>query len=171
MISDEKLMHQYIEGDYMAFEALYERHKGRVYSYLYKRIHNKDMVGDLFQEIFFKLHRSQKSYDPKKPFVNWLYIICKTQTLDFLRKRKITEVELKDFMLEHQNVEPGSIDLYQYQQLSLKEREAIDMRFNKDQDYHEISKILNTTQINSRKIVSRALAKIKESILRGGFDG
>ena len=55
-LDDYKLMELYMSGENMAFEMIYARHKDRVYSYLSKRLTNKDSIDDIFQCIFIKFH-------------------------------------------------------------------------------------------------------------------
>ena len=42
-------MELYKNGENMAFEVIYSRHKDRVYSYLYKRLTNIALIEDMCQ--------------------------------------------------------------------------------------------------------------------------
>ena len=54
-LPDEELMEFYQDGESMAFEVLYTRYKKRVYSYLYKRVYDKDKIDDIFQKLSLKM--------------------------------------------------------------------------------------------------------------------
>ena len=45
-LDDKKLMQLYQNGEEMAFEVIYLRHKDRVFSYLSKRMVDKNLVED-----------------------------------------------------------------------------------------------------------------------------
>ena len=61
-LEDEKLMELYKNGENMAFEVIYLRHKDRVYSYLDKRLSDKNIIEDIFQSIFVKFHNFPNSF-------------------------------------------------------------------------------------------------------------
>ena len=68
-LEDSKLMELYKNGESMAFEVIYLRHKNRVYSYLDKRLFDKNMIDDVFQNTFVKFHKSRNLYSDKYPDV------------------------------------------------------------------------------------------------------
>ena len=82
-LTDEKLMKLYQQGDYEAFQVLYERHNRKVYNYLLKRLSDDDPLEDIFQNIFVKLHKSRMKYDHKFLFLKWLYTLSRNELLDF----------------------------------------------------------------------------------------
>src|SRR5437868_3329601 len=86
--TDEELMLAYQQGDSSAFNELYERYSGRVYSYLEGKVFNKNERDDLFQAVFLKLHKSRHLFDPAFQFAPWLFTICRTTVLDFIKASK-----------------------------------------------------------------------------------
>ena len=44
-MSDEQLVACYVKGENEAFDALVERHKNRVYTYIYHQVKNDDLSG------------------------------------------------------------------------------------------------------------------------------
>ncbi|MBK24581.1 MAG: hypothetical protein CME70_11355 [Halobacteriovorax sp.] len=167
-LSDEELMKLYQKGESMAFDVIYSRNKGRVYSYLKKRVSDDISVDEIFQNIMIKFHKSRMNYDSKFPLGKWLYTICKSELLDYLKKRKVQFEEIKD---EHLKVSDPNllpeIDLEEFKNLSEREREAISLRFYSDKDYSEISELLNITETNARKTISRGIKKIRLKLLGG----
>ena len=161
-LDDYKLMELYKNGESMAFEVIYLRHKNRVYSYLYKRLFDKSHIEDIFQNIFIKFHKSRDLYSSKYPLLQWIYTISKSELLDAAKKKRITTVELQDEYpdITHKETE-DLIDIDSVKTLSSKEKEALKLRYYSDEDFDEISKILSTSPANSRKLVSRGLKKLK----------
>lgn len=165
-LEDKKLMELYKSGEDMAFEVIYSRHKNRVYSYLSKRLTGSDLIDDTFQGVFTKFHKSRRLYDSKHLLVKWIYTICRSELLDAIKKNKIYSVEFKDkYVISDLNEDDDLIDIESVKTLSKKEKEALKLRYYSDQDFSEISKILNTTEVNSRKLVSRGLKKLKTKFL------
>lgn len=161
-LTDEDLMELYQNGDALAFETIYYRHKDKIYTYLQKRLTNKEQIDDLFQSILVKFHKSRHLYEKKYLLLKWLYTICRSELLDFAKKRKVQLVELND---KHIGIsteeEDRQIDIDCESTLSEKEKNAIKLRYYSDQDFNEISKVLNTSESNTRKIISRGLKKLR----------
>ena len=165
-LEDEKLMELYKNGENMAFEVIYLRHKDRVYSYLDKRLSDKNVIEDIFQSIFVKFHNSRYLYSSKHPLLKWIYTICRSELLDSIKKNKAMFVQLSEDQL---SVEPtelnDKIDLDSIKTLSEKEKQALKLRYYSEEDFIEISKALNTSEANSRKLVSRGIKKLKAKLL------
>ena len=142
-LEDEKLMELYKNGENMAFEVIYLRHKDRVYSYLDKRLSDKNIIEDIFQSIFVKFHNSRHLYSSKHPLLKWIYTICRSELLDSIKKNKVKLVQFTDDQLA---VEPtqitDKIDLDAIKSLSEKEKQALKLRYYSEEDFIEISKVL-----------------------------
>ena len=166
-LDDCRLMELYQEGNEQAFELIYSRSKNKVYSYLKKRLNaqNENLIEDIFQNVFIKLHNSRHLYNSQLPYNNWLYTICRTVLIDSLKKNKAIKPEAKDLI--HYYTTQGHqsyFDIDNEKSLTKKEKEAIKLRYLFDEDFEKISITLKTTVLNSRKLVSRGLKKLKEKI-------
>jgi RNA polymerase sigma-70 factor (ECF subfamily) len=165
-LEDEKLMELYKNGENMAFEVIYLRHKDRVYSYLDKRLSDKNAIEDIFQSIFVKFHKSRHLYDNKHPLLKWLYVICKSELLDAYKKNKVKFVQLTDDKLPTDSTQTNDkINLDDIESLSLKEKKALELRYYSDEDFAQMAKTLKTSEANSRKLVSRGIKKLKIKLL------
>ncbi|MAX65720.1 MAG: hypothetical protein CME66_02190 [Halobacteriovoraceae bacterium] len=165
-LEDEKLMELYKNGENMAFEVIYLRHKDRVYSYLDKRLSDKNAIEDIFQSIFVKFHKSRHLYDNKHPLLKWLYVICKSELLDAYKKNKVKFVQLTDDKLPTDSTQTNDkINLDDIESLSLKEKKALELRYYLDEDFAQMAKTLKTSEANSRKLVSRGIKKLKIKLL------
>lgn len=164
-MEDKYLMLKYQAGDNIAFEALYQRHSEKVYSYLAKRVHDKNEIDDLYQKVFVKFHKSRALYDTKYDVVAWFYTITKSEFLDFLKKRKIDFISFDEKMHGRSKSTTSKdkidIDIDSEESLNLKEKEALKQRYQNDKDFDEISNLLKTSNANARKLISRGLAKLK----------
>lgn len=95
--SDEVLMAAYQAGNQAAFTELYERHGGSVYAFLARRVPNRALADDLYQEVFLRVHRARQTYDSSRPFRAWLFGIVHNLLIDSLRERGRTpRIQLLD---------------------------------------------------------------------------
>lgn len=84
--SDEELMLLYARGDGQAFDALFERHKRSVYSFIRKFMVSGDLADDLFQQVFMKVIHNRERYQPSAKFSTWLFTITRSVCIDAMRK-------------------------------------------------------------------------------------
>ncbi len=166
-LEDTKLMELYKNGENMAFEVIYLRHKDRVYIYLDKRLSDKNVIEDIFQSIFVKFHNSRHLYSSEHPLLKWIYTICRSELLDSVKKsRKIKLVSINEDQLICETKEiDDKIDLDSVKSLSDKEKLAIKLRYYSEEDFTDISKALKTSEANSRKLVSRGIKKLKAKLI------
>ena len=170
-LSDEELMKLYQKGENMAFEVIYNRNKGRIYSYLNKRMSNDSAIDEVFQNILLKFHNSRMNYDPKYPLGKWIFTISRSELLDFKKKRKFVYEDLKDEHLasEVQNT-IEKVDLNDVKNLSENEKSSISLRYYSEKDFLEISKLLDVSESNVRKLISRGLKKVRLKYIGGQND-
>lgn len=161
-LEDKELMLKYQDGDHMAFDVLYSRHKDKVYSYLTKRLHSQNETDDLFQRVFVKFHKSRHLYRDKYEVLPWIYTVTKSEFLDFVKKNKIETIEFKEEKFSSsENESNNEFDLESEKQLSEKEKRALKERYYSNRDFLEIAQILKTSESNTRKIISRGLKKLR----------
>jgi RNA polymerase sigma-70 factor (ECF subfamily) len=73
--SSEELMVRIAEGDEDAFEILVNRHQTSVLNLIYRFIGDRTQAKDLAQEVFIRVWRAAKNYEPKAKFTTWIYRI------------------------------------------------------------------------------------------------
>ena len=59
-IPDSTLVSNYINGNESSLEVLINRHKQRLYSFIYSKILDRDLTEDVFQDTFIKVIRTLK---------------------------------------------------------------------------------------------------------------
>ena len=52
-MTDEKLVKLYSQGNNEAFDVLIERHKDKLYAYIFHAVKDADVANDIFQETCF----------------------------------------------------------------------------------------------------------------------
>lgn len=95
-VSDDKLIHQYREGETVAFEAIYSRYAPRLLGFLRNlvggpssRNGQADTVAeDLAQQTWFRVINRIESYRPQNQFRAWLFRLAHRIWIDDLRRNQ-----------------------------------------------------------------------------------
>ena len=83
-------------GDAEAFQALYDRHKRRVYSLCLRMTANTAEAEDLTQEAFLQLYRKIATFRGESAFSTWLHRLSVNVVLMHLRKKNLPVVSLEE---------------------------------------------------------------------------
>ena len=86
--SDEEIMLSYQQGNAVAFEILYERHKGGVFRYLLSKCHQQAIAEELFQDVWMKLIAARDRYEVRAKFTTYLYQLAHNHFIDYYRKTR-----------------------------------------------------------------------------------
>ena len=96
--SDDQLISLYVDGKNEAFDALLERHKDRLYMYIYHAGKNEDLADDIFQDTFVKAIMTirQGRYVDKGHFLAWITRIAHNLIIDYFRQVKNENLQSTD---------------------------------------------------------------------------
>ena len=88
LLTDAALVSIYIKGDESALETLINRHKQKIYSFIYSKILDRDLAEDVFQDTFIKVIKTLKkgSYNEEGKFLPWVLRISHNLVIDHFRK-------------------------------------------------------------------------------------
>jgi len=89
--SDELLISRCRRGDERSFEILFERYKGRIYTFIVRFVKDQKSAEDLFQETFIRVFRKARHFRHRAKFSTWLYTIAANLCKDELKKRRRRE--------------------------------------------------------------------------------
>lgn len=111
--TDEELMMQYRDGDLLAFEMLYRRHKDPLYRYLLRGCAHPDSAAELFQDVWAGLIRARAGYEPRARFSTWLYRLAHNRLIDQLRLAPRAPLPLEEELIpaaaEHERPEAQAL--------------------------------------------------------------
>src|SRR3954469_25782356 len=85
---DVRLMQLISGGDMAAFEQLVERHQSLVIGTVGRMLGNNAEVEDVAQQVFVRVWKSAKRYQPRAKFTTWLLKITRNLVFNELRRRK-----------------------------------------------------------------------------------
>jgi RNA polymerase sigma-70 factor (ECF subfamily) len=71
-----------------AFAELVERYWTRIFGRFYRSLSDREEAEDLAQEVFLRLYRSRKRYQPRARFGTWLFHIAQNVARNALRSRR-----------------------------------------------------------------------------------
>ena len=158
----------YQKGDYGAFKELYDRHAGKVLGYVRKHLFAQDEAQDLLQVVFLRLHEHRTKYDPRFPFLPWLFSITRNAVIDQSRKKRALPTEEKDLerMLTPSEESPAvDADLGSaLASLPIEQQELIQMRFDQGLSFEEIGNRMRLNSPSVRKRVSRVIQELRKRI-------
>jgi RNA polymerase sigma-70 factor (ECF subfamily) len=165
-------------GEEGAFEALFEEYKNLVYRTAYLMLGTTHEAEDALQEVFLKVHRSLRSYDPRKgAFTTWLHRITMNHCLNQRRKRHPAPLESVDAgealasqqPSAEQRVESDDSLRRALAHLSQKLRAVLVLRYYLDLSYDEISQILGAPVGTVKSRIHSALAALRRELTDEAF--
>ena len=96
--SDEQLISLYVDGKNEAFDELLERHKERLFMYIYHSVKNDDVANDIFQDTFVKAITTIKQgrYVENGHFPAWITRIAHNLIIDYYRQVRAENLQSTD---------------------------------------------------------------------------
>ena len=142
-MSDEQLVILFAEGNESAIEILIQRHKRRIFSYIFHLVKDRELAEDFFQDTFIKAIRSIKDgkYQDEGHFISWITRISHNIVIDHFRKQKNYK-EISN--------EVGEFDLFNSAKLC---EESIETSMVKKQTSNDIRTILQLLPEEQRQLV------------------
>ncbi len=176
--TDSALMKLVQTGDSAQLATLFERYHLGLFRYLLSLTRNRTLSEDLVQEVFFRVLKYARTYDPSLSFPVWLYGMARNAWIDALHKGRaeMTGSEMEDLrssapMPEEVIARKQDVTFLQeaLQKLPEDKREVLILSRFHDMRYEEIARILKC-EIGTVKVrVYRALKELREKFceLRG----
>lgn len=162
----------YTTGDMEAFELLYRRHKSRIFGFLVSKLKDQNEAEEVFQAVFTKLHVARNKYRLEVPFLPWVFTIARNALIDHIRRRNsyqqhiyYPETPIEDYAAPLAEEPSSSISPVDLSRLNLTQRQALDLRFQQEMSFAEISELLATSEENARQIISRAIRKLRKRLI------
>lgn len=89
-LTDQVLVHNYLNGDENALSVLIQRHQQKVFSYVKMLVKDSQLAEDIFQDVFVKVIHTLKSgnYNEEGKFLPWIMRIAHNLSIDHFRRAK-----------------------------------------------------------------------------------
>lgn len=184
---DVRLMLEVREGSAAAFEELVARYQDRLVTVLEHVVGDRDQAEDLAQDVFLRMYRARKSYQPTAKFATWLFTIANNLALNAVRsraRRREHQVPLRDsgpmaIASPGQGIVAGSgfmpakrVDKAEMRQVvrrameNLNERQRLAVLLNKFEgmSYIDIAQTLGLTAPAVKSLLARARSNLREML-------
>jgi RNA polymerase sigma-70 factor (ECF subfamily) len=178
--SDESLVKRARDGDYAAFEQLFDRHRLMVYRFAYQMSHRRDDAEDLVQEAFVRAYQNLHRYRDEAKFTTWLLRIVSNLGTDQARmSTRRTNLEQKEAQgaldwMTVGNFENPVANLEQESRQNIlrkailalpdHHRQMIIMRDLEEREYDEIAEICNCSVGGAKLRVLRARRALRDRV-------
>lgn len=180
------------DGRQEAFAELVGRNEAKVFSMIYRLVGEHSQAEDLTQEVFLRVFRTAKRYQPMAKFSTWLYRIAANVALNSIRaQRKRKQAGLtgagggaqsddddggwtRDVADTH-GLPPGAhMDAAELQErllaaiAALPENQRVAITLNKYEhmSYHDIAGILGCSTMAVKSLLARARCNLRDAMIR-----
>jgi RNA polymerase sigma-70 factor, ECF subfamily len=178
--SDAVLVRRARDGEFHAFELLFERHRTLVYRFAYQMMPRRDDAEDIVQEAFVRAYQNLDRYRDEAKFTTWLLRIVTNLCTDQARmSQRRTALEQQEAMgaldwmtigttedpVQNLEEDRRKVALRKaLQALPNHHRGVIILRDIEEREYTEIAQILGCTVGGAKLRVLRARRALKDRI-------
>ncbi len=178
--SDESLVRNARNGDFSAFEVLFERHRALVYRFVYQMAPRRDDAEDIVQEVFVRAFQNLHRYRDEAKFTTWLLRIATNLGTDrarmFRRRQSLEQKEAAGALtwMTVGNTEDPIENLQREQLKSIlrraigalpdHHRNVIMMRDIEEMEYPDMAELLGCTVGGAKLRVLRARRALRDRV-------
>jgi RNA polymerase sigma-70 factor (ECF subfamily) len=184
---DQVLIKKTLKGSKRAFEELMRKYDKKIFSFVVRMVRNEEVAVDLTQDFFIKIFTVMDKYNFEYKFSTWAYRICYNLVIDHIRKNQAQVDSLDDEsvsprdMLGSENVskDDGFKTLARAEtrdyvwrvvdQIPLKFRELILLRYIQDLKYEEIAEITSLPVGTVKNRIFKAKEILKQEMEKDGM--
>ena len=170
-VDEQDLARRAASGDRHAFAALYDRHVDAVYRYAYFRLRIDAEAEDVTSEVFHRALLAMPRFEPRRPFLAFLYTIARNVVTDRIRRER-PQASFED-ALAHPSDVPGPEELASASddvrrlrsavaRLTTLEQEVIVLRYLEGRSTKETAVVIGKPESTIRGIQMRALAALRD---------
>jgi len=181
-LTDSELVKKYIGGEDQALNQLIERYFRQIFLFAKTYVKSDQEAEDVTQEVFVKLWKNVKKYNPEKKFKTWLFQITKNTCIDFLRKRKdmlpaesLEEEQMLATLESITDKSPLPEELLDAEGFSRElektlntlpkiQSQTVTLHLQQDLNFQEIAEVLNEPLNTVKSRYRRALLAIRQTL-------
>ena len=177
---DEDLMLAYRDGNVIAFDELYRRHKAPLYRYLVRQCRDSAIAEELFQDIWANLIRARSSYAVAARFTTYLYKLAHNRLIDHYRRQVPTalvsfddeDAALPDVAADTQHEPEKAYEVKEQAARLLQvlaalpaaQREAFVLQHEVGMSIEDIAAATDVTRETAKSRLRYAMAKLREGM-------
>ncbi|MBQ8171526.1 MAG: sigma-70 family RNA polymerase sigma factor [Oscillospiraceae bacterium] len=154
------------------FEDMYHEYFPKIYNYIFYRILSREDTEDIVSDIFLKVAKNARSFDPDRAnFATWIYNIAKNTLTDHYRQKKVMCVSYEDAdvasiadveaQLKQINSDRRKVIFKELSLLKEKERLVIYYKYFEGYSNRQIADLLDMNESTVGTVLSRSLKKLR----------
>lgn len=167
----------FLKGDRASFETLFNRCYKSLFQYGYKLIRDQQLVDDCIQDLFFELWTGKDGLAEVDSVKGYLFKALRYKLYRAVRKDALydtlDEAAHEQWQTSHESLiiaEERDDALrkrlhYFLEQLSPRQREAIELRFNNQMNYEEISNVMSISYQAAVNLVYKSIKYLRENMV------
>jgi RNA polymerase sigma factor (sigma-70 family) len=171
---DAVLLDLLTRRDRSAFGFVYSKYANRLLSYGIGLGFDRDTVKDAIHDVFCKIYASSEFWDNIKSLKSYLFKSLKNRLLNMAKPESnlidlepeglefSVKVTVLDQLIKDEDRYYIQLEVEKYlNSLTGRQREAVYLRFIQELEYEEIAGLLEMTPHGVRKLVSRAIIRMR----------
>ncbi len=176
---DAQLMLRVRDGDAASFGLLLDKYRRPVIHFVYRMVEDQSVAEELAQEVFLRVYRSRRTYEPTARFTTWLFRIATHLALNHLRDGKhekgqhrldddqgaapAGEVADRRPTVEQAMVYQARLEEIRQAVGALpeKQRAAVLMHKYQEMEYSQIAKALSCSESAVKSLLFRAYERLR----------
>jgi RNA polymerase sigma factor (sigma-70 family) len=177
----EALIQRCLQGDQLAWDAIVQHYRRKVFNVAYKFVGRHEEAEDLTQDIFIKIFKSLGTFDRRANFQTWLISVSRNLCIDHYRsvrqERQTIDYQIDPNELSPVSPAPGPIAAIEQQDrvVLLREalaalpeslRKAVLMRDIQELTYQEIADRLHLPEGTVKSRINRGRTELARQIRR-----
>jgi RNA polymerase sigma-70 factor (ECF subfamily) len=184
---DARMMLRVKRGDHAALNWLVQKYRAPMIHYLYGIVHDDAVAEDLTQEVFLRVFRGRKDYEPKAKFKSWLYRIGKNVAFNWIRDHSaeihskmpeghVPEGVAREFADHRPNVEEWLVYQVKMERIrravgELPERQRVVVLMHRfaEMEHRQIASELRCSLPAVKSLLNRAYTNLRTSLLEMGL--
>ncbi len=160
-----------------SFEDVYKQYFRRIYAFLYKLTSDADISEEMTQETFYQAFVSFHRYDGSCEMFTWLAAIAKNVFFKYLRKRKLTQLNIELLVEPQAGAESDPEEILQRKfvasyvnecvsRLPQKYRDVVFLRIYAELPFAQIAEILSITENSAKVVYYRAKNLLRKDLFK-----
>lgn len=171
-LADRAILREVAGGNFDRFDGLVNRHKTRIFRFLYLQLGHLDVAEDLAQEVFLRLFRTPPDSAASGRVSTWLFTITRNCLVDHVRAER-RRVQLHNTLMRltprDSSLDPVTAAAFQEERtrvaawfsvLPEEQREVLSLRFFADLTVPEIAQITGANIATVKSRLRYGLSKI-----------
>jgi RNA polymerase sigma-70 factor (ECF subfamily) len=176
---DTQLMVRVQRDDAFSFGELLNRNRQLVINFLSRMVVNRAIAEELAQDVFIRVYRSRRTYEPTAKFSTWLYRITTNVALNHFRDEKRTRSEVsldvQDALQARRQAQDSALLIEDrlvravvtrqirsaIRALPPKQRAAVIMHKYDEMDYSQIALVLSCSPSAVKALMFRAYETLR----------